>query len=40
MRWLLVYYEYRHSADVHDLMYSPIMSLHDVDGIGYDFLNH
>lgn len=36
----LVYYNYPRSADVHDLMYSPIMSLNDVDRIGYDFLNH
>jgi predicted Zn-dependent protease len=35
----LVYFGYPLSADVQDLMYSPIMSLNDVDRIGYDFLN-
>ena len=33
-----VYYGYQRSADIHDLMYSPIMSLEDVDTIGNDFL--
>jgi predicted Zn-dependent protease len=34
-----VYYGYQRSTDIHDLMYSPIMSLDDVDRMGNDFLN-
>lgn len=34
-----VYYGYQRSTDIHDLMYSPIMSLEDVDKMGNVFLN-
>lgn len=33
----LEYFGYRHSADIHDLMFAPIMSLNDLDRISDDF---
>ncbi len=34
-----VYFGYTRSTDIHDVMYSPIMSLDDVDKMGSDFIS-